>query len=71
MLVLPEMNCPKCQAPTRVLNTREQTRRQRQCKGVNRHRFYTEEVTEEELQTLRHKLFLLQEIGRLFREGMK
>ena len=65
------MKCPKCQAPTRVLCTRGQTRRQRECEGVNKHRFYTEEVIEGELQTLRHKLFLFQEIGRLLREGMK
>jgi Zn ribbon nucleic-acid-binding protein len=65
------MNCPECQAPTRVVATRDKVIRQRECAGKGKHRFFTEEITKAEVTNCRHKIFLLQEIGRLFREGMK
>lgn len=65
------MKCPECGALTHVLNTRDQVRRQRECVGRDKHRFWTEEVTKEEMTSHRHKTFLLLEFGRLLRGNMK
>lgn len=62
------MKCPVCGAITQVLSTRKGTLRRRKCEGKEPHLFSTEEVTEGEIKSYRHKAFLLLELGRLLRK---
>lgn len=48
------MHCPKCEAPTIVLDTRQHKWRRRECKACG-HKFYTVESVVDDLPTAKRK----------------
>lgn len=64
------MRCPHCAAATRVLSTRHDVIRRRECVGAARHRFTTTEVPHESMRGNHTKPEKVEAIRRLAALGL-